>query len=315
MGQLTHAFPVSQPSQVGIALSSIGFNNFFEETFIDPASSENSFTLAPQSTIQLPLVGRLVPQNDSTGPAAVSTISNAFIHGEDSNLTVVGESVGPGDVTWPNDGIKSLQVSTVLPNQCKLNIIKSIQLNELELMFSVANASDPPMSSGDATAAFTIPFAFLVDIVALEKNITAGFQGQDFAELQVPKGPATTDVQARVIHLTFNKTPFAVFGDKHSAFQQFLAAVTVNANETFSLAESANTDPQTAVGLLSLMDIDFDVDTSIVGLDGLDTRPATVFNLDVNHPWILGLPINKGDDRVVQSKVHYKFKFLRITVD
>ena len=83
--------------------------------------------------------------------------------------------------------------------------------------------------------------------------------------------------------MTFSNTPFVVFGDKHSVFQQFLSAVTVNANETFSLAESANTDAQTAVGLLSLTDIEFGVDTSIAGPDGLDTRLATVFNLDADH--------------------------------
>ena len=57
-------------------------------------------------------------------------------------MTVVGESAGPTDVTWLNDGTKSLQVSTVLPNRDKLNTIKSNQLNELELMLSVANACD-----------------------------------------------------------------------------------------------------------------------------------------------------------------------------
>lgn len=176
-----------------------------------------------------------------------------------------------------------MQVATVLPNQGKLNIIKSIQLNELELLFSVADAYDPPTSSDDATAAFTIPFAFPIDIVALEQNITAGFQGQDFAVLQIPKGPAMTDVEARIIHLTFSNTPFAVFGDKHTVFQQFLAATTVNANQSLSLAGSANTDASTAVGVLSLTDIEFDVETSITGLDGLDTKPAQVFDLDVNH--------------------------------
>ena len=147
----------------------------------------------------------------------------------DSNVTVVGDSAGPSDVTWLNKGIKSLQVSTILPNQGKLNIIQSISLSELELLFSVQDAYDPPTSSDDATAAFTIPFGFPIDIVALEQNITAGFEGQDFAVLDIPKGPATTDVEARVIHLTFNSTPFAVFGDKHAVFQQFLASTTVNA--------------------------------------------------------------------------------------
>lgn len=164
-----------------------------------------------------------------------------------------------------------------------MDIIKAVTLNELELLFSQGTAYDPPTSSDDATAAFTIPFAFPIDIVALEQNITAGFQGQSFAELQIPKGPSTTDVDTRVIHLTFNNTPFSVFGDKHDVFQQFLATTTMNANITFSLAGVANTDAQTAVGLLSLTDIEFDVDTSIDGLQGLDTKPATVSNLDVNH--------------------------------
>ena len=40
---------------------------------------------------------------------------------------------------------------------------------------------------------------------------------------------------------------------------------------------------QTAVGLLSLTAVDFDVETSIAGLQGLNAKPALVTNLDVNH--------------------------------
>ncbi|KAI5120964.1 hypothetical protein M0805_006636 [Coniferiporia weirii] len=280
---LTLNTTVQNPSQVGIQLSTIGFQNYFQSTHIGPASSEGGFTLAPQSSIDLPLVGRLIPQNDSAGLADISTIFNSFIHGQDSPVTVIGDSAGPSDVTWLNEGIKSLQIETVLPNQGVQNIIKSVTLNELKLMFSEDDAYDPPASSDDATAAFTIPFDFPIDIVALEQNITAGYQGQSFAELIIPKGPSTTDVDTRVIHLTFNNTPFAVFGDEHTVFQQFLAATTVSANETFSLSGIANTDAQTAVGLLSLTGINFSVDTSIAGLQGLDTKPATVFDLDVNH--------------------------------
>lgn len=231
----------------------------------------------------MPLVGRLVPQNDSTGLAAVSKIFNSFIHGQDSSIQVQGDSAGPSDVTWLNEGIKSLQIDTILPNRGKPDIIKSISLNELELLFSVDSAYSPPTSSNDATAAFTLPFNFPVNIVALAQNITTGFQGQSFAELIIPKGPSTTDVDARVIHLTFNNTPFAVFSDKHDVFQQFLAQTTMNANETFSLSGAADTDADTAVGLLTLTDIEFSVDTSIAGLQGLNTKPATVANLDVNH--------------------------------
>lgn len=280
---LTLNTTVTNPSQVGIELSTIGFQNFFQSTHLGPAASTGAFTLAPQSTIGLPLAGRLIPQDSSQGLADVSAVFNAFIHGQDSPVTVYGDSAGPSDVTWLNTGIKSLQIQTTLPNQGKLDIIKSVSLNQLTMMFDTDDAYDPPTSSNDATAAFTIPFAFPLNVVALEQNITAGFNGDDFAQLIIPKGPSTTDVDTRIIHLTFNNTPFAVFGDKHSVFQQFLAAVTTADKETFTLGGVANTDAETAVGLLSLTDIEFDVDTTIAGLQGLNTKPATVANLDVNQ--------------------------------
>lgn len=237
----------------------------------------------PQSTISLPLVGRLIPQTNSQGLADVSTIFNAFIHGQDSNVTVIGDSAGPTGVSWLNEGIKSLQIQTVLPNRGKLDIIKSVDLNQLQLMFSTDNAYDPPTSSNDATAAFTIPFAFPIDIIALEQNITAGYKGAQFAELRIPKGPSKTDVEARVIHLTFNSTPFSVFDDQHSTFQQFLADTTLNEEESFSLSGAANTEASTAVGTLSLTDIEFSVDTTIKGLQGLNAKQTTVSNLDVSR--------------------------------
>jgi hypothetical protein len=166
-------------------------------------------------------------------------------------------------------------------------------------MFSTDDAYDPPTSSNDATAAFTIPFAFPIDIVALEQNITTGYQGTSFAELVIPKGPSSTDVDTRIIHLTFNNTPFAVFADQHAVFQQFLADTTMNANETFTLSGAANTDAQTAVGLLSLMDIEFAlIRESGLDLEALDTfvKPRHVARTcTISHDLDRTiLPVNEG---------------------
>ncbi|TDL25981.1 hypothetical protein BD410DRAFT_895443 [Rickenella mellea] len=280
---LTLSTTVTNPSQVGIELSSIGFQNFFGSTNLGPVVSQGGFTLAPQSTIQLPLVGRLIPQSAASGLADVSNLFTRFIHGQDSPVTVNGDSAGPSDVTWLNNAIKSLQIQTVLPARGPLDVIKSISLDALELLFTTGTAYDPSTTSNAATAAFQLPFAFPLDIKALEQNITIGFQGQSFAQLNIPKGPSTTDVAARIIHLTFDNVPMTVFGNKHSVFQQFLAATTVADTQSFSLAGSANTDAQTAVGLLSISDINFSVETSIKGLQGLNTKPVVVSNLDVNH--------------------------------
>ena len=95
----------SQPSQVGVALSSIGFNAFFGTIGLGPVASTGPFNLLPLTTSPLPLAGRLVPQTSASGLAAVSTVFNNFIHGMNSNVTVQGTSAGPSSVS---DTIRSL---------------------------------------------------------------------------------------------------------------------------------------------------------------------------------------------------------------
>jgi hypothetical protein len=186
-------------------------------------------------------------------------------------------------VTWLNNAIKKLQISTVLPNQGALSIIKAITLDEMTLMFTPGTAYSPSSSSHAATAAFTLPFAFPIDITGLEQNITTGYRGTDFAQLRMPMGLVTTDVPNRIIHLTFSNVPFGVFSGREGIFQQFLAATTASPSETFHLSGSANAVANTAVGTIALNGIAFSVDTTIAGLQGLNAKPAIVSNLDVNH--------------------------------
>ncbi|KAH9083581.1 hypothetical protein EDB83DRAFT_2511885 [Lactarius deliciosus] len=280
---LTLDTAIANPSQVGISLSNIGFQTYFGNTNIGMVASNGSFTLAPLATSSLGLIGRLIPQTQQSGLLDVSTIFNNFIHGLDSNVSVHGDSAGPGDATWLNEGIKSLIVETVLPNRGKLDVIKSIELNELDLRFTEGTAYDPSTSSNDATAAFTLPFNFPVDIKALGENISVSTGGTPFSELIIPKGPAFTDVQQRIVHLKFSDVPFAGFDDQRGAFQQFLALTTTSTNQTMGLSGKADTDADTAIGLLSLTDIDFSVTTSIAGLQGLSAKPTLVTSLDVNH--------------------------------
>ncbi|KAI0256058.1 hypothetical protein BJV78DRAFT_435519 [Lactifluus subvellereus] len=281
--RLTLDTSITNPSQVGIDLSSIGFQAYFGNTNIGPVASSVPFTLAPLATSSLSLTGRLVPQTQQSQLLDVSTIFNNFIHGLDNNVSVHGESAGPKAVAWLNEGIKSLVVETILPNQGKLDIIKSVELNELDLRFTRGTTYDPITSSNDTTAAFTLPFNFPVEIKALEQNISVSAGGAPFAELVIPKGPATTDVQQRIIHLTFSDVPFAVLGGQHSTFQMFLASTMMSTKQAMTLSGKANADADTAIGLLSLTDIEFSASTSIAGLQGLAAKPALVTSLDVNH--------------------------------
>jgi hypothetical protein len=150
------------------------------------------------------------------------------------------------------------------------------------LRFTKGTAYNPATSSNDAVVAFTLPFDFPVDIKALGENISVSAGGVPFAELIIPKGPASVGVQQRNVHLTFSDVPFTVLGDQHGAFQQFLASTTMSTNQKMGLSGMADADVDTAVGLLLLTDIDFSVTTSIAGMRGL-SKPTLITSLDVNH--------------------------------
>lgn len=66
---------------------------------IAPVAASGGVTLAPRSTSDLSLVGRLVPQDSSEALAEVSGIFNNFVAGKPSNVVVVGASAGPSSVS------------------------------------------------------------------------------------------------------------------------------------------------------------------------------------------------------------------------
>lgn len=55
--------------------------------------------MAPNSTFDLPLVGRLIPQTSDDGLATVSQVFTDFIHGKSSQVTVLGDFAGPDGVS------------------------------------------------------------------------------------------------------------------------------------------------------------------------------------------------------------------------
>lgn len=123
---------LTNPSSVGVELSTIGFMNYFGSTNIGPAASTAPFSLLPKATIQLPLSGRLIPQTTDQGLHDVSTIFNGYLHGVPADLVVHGDTAGPADVSWLNDGIKKLAIAVILVSRRYL-ISLSLNADKIEL--------------------------------------------------------------------------------------------------------------------------------------------------------------------------------------
>ncbi|PWN24968.1 hypothetical protein BDZ90DRAFT_262821 [Jaminaea rosea] len=291
---LTAQSTINSPAQVGVQLSTFGTSITRNDTQIGPAAAQNEFTLQALAVTQLPLVGRLIPQNDDTGLAVLSEVFTRFVHNTPSNIVVHGENAGPSNVAWLNDGIKVLAVDVSLPAQA-FDVIRVVSINQLSLFFTVQSSWAPPTSSQNTTANFYLPFAFPVDIQNTGGPFIANYNGQDAAVLNIPlASQATTNVEARILTLVFNDVPFEVYDNSHPTFSQFLADTTARDQVTFNLHGAATAKAGTAAGVVTISDIPFNLPTNILGLQNLNARPAVVSNLDVVHgyPTYLLITVN-----------------------
>ncbi|ROX06129.1 hypothetical protein DM773_26400, partial [Escherichia coli] len=127
---LTAESDITSPSQVGVRLSRFGVSVWSNGTNLGPTAAESEFTLNPLSSTNLPLAGRLKHQSDDGDLEVLSNIFTNVVHGETIPLTIQGEYAGPSEVTWLNEGIKSLKVNTILPAK-HFSVIKAIDINQL----------------------------------------------------------------------------------------------------------------------------------------------------------------------------------------
>lgn len=263
---LTLDTTIVNPSQVGIQLNSLAFGSYYSTgTYLGPVASVPQLNLAPLSTSQVKFAGRLVPQTTEAGLADLSKIFTDFIHDIPSSVEVRGVGSDP-NVSWLTEGVKTLQISSVLPSRGVLNIIQGININQMTMDFPAGSAYDPISSSTDTTAKFDLPFGFALNIVSLEQTILAHYQGVQFAQLALGTIPARTDVTSRIIHLSFQNVPFAVVDGQQGTFQQFLAKTTTSDSVSFGLSGTASSQAETSIGRLSISGIAFSVDSNMKGL-------------------------------------------------
>ena len=279
---LTAEAVIRNPSQVGVQLSRFGTTTWRNNTQLGPVAADTEFILQPLSTTRLPLSGRMQHQDSTHDLATLSQTFTDVVHGKTIPIQIRGEYAGPSEVTWLNEGIKLLTISSQLPAR-HFSVIKGIQLNQMTLMFSEKNAWSPLTSSSNTEAPFYLPFNFPIDITQAGGGFIQGYKGSDVAILNIPMSPATTDVQQRVMTVRFNNVPMQAYGGKHSQFSGFLADTTAQKSISFQLHGNANSVARTAAGVVTITDIPFGVTTSLDGLQNLNARPVVTSNLDVKH--------------------------------
>lgn len=282
---------INNPSQLGMELSRFGVNVEGNGSFLGPAGASNMFTLAALTQTHLNLTGTLVSQNNSQALQVLSNVFTNFVHNQPTGLVVRGDYAGPTNVTWINNAIKTLSIPVTLPSVA-FNVIRGVTLNQLSLAFTPSSAWDPSTSSVNTTAPFYLPFSFPINITQVQGQFIANYNSHDAAVLNIPASHSNTDVSTRVLSLAFNNVPFQVYDDAHPVFSQFLSDATLKSQIDFGLHGTATTEADTAAGVVTISDVPFAVNTSILGLQGFNARPANVSDLDVVHGYSSYLQID-----------------------
>ncbi|KAE8229507.1 hypothetical protein CF326_g5523 [Tilletia indica] len=272
---------IRNPSQVGISLSRFGINVYTSDNvFLGPQAASGPFTLSPGGASALSLSGRLIPQTTPEGQQTLSNLFNDVVHGKSPALIVKGDYAGPASVTWLNEAIKVLSIPINLP-PLNFDVISGITLNQFSLFFTEPTTWAPETASSLITAGFFLPFAFPIDITSVGGRFVDNYLNTDVGVLNIPQTRTNTDVSSRTITLAYDDIPLVVPDNAHSQFSQFIADATRQARIDFRLNGIATATASTAAGPVTITDLDFNVASSLAGVENLNARPAEVTNLDV----------------------------------
>lgn len=256
---------ITNPSQVGFNLGGVGFSNYFDGVYLGPLLSDGPAIFNPRAASKVPMVGRLVPQDTQEGIIAVTKVFGLYLSGNDSILTVKGESgSGPqGQVSWLTSAFKTLSIEgVILPGPDVVpTLIPSVEMKNMQLDFT-KDPWAPPTSSSQVEAQVKNPFGFPLNVVQLNMDVKATYDGHDVATLKVPDSPASTSATG-LVTTGFNNIPFQVANKQ--LFAGFVQLLTLSPSVTFGLEGTSNAIAKTSVGTLMLPGIHFDVDTTLKG--------------------------------------------------
>ncbi|KAG9063095.1 hypothetical protein KI688_004695 [Linnemannia hyalina] len=211
------------------------------------------------------------------------TAQNATLVGGGSGSPVmmtVAKSVsvkpdGVNPVSWLNDGIMALTLTVPLRSPKPLQIINGIQTMDMGITFNPATPYVPTVLSKSITAGVKFPFNITIhvqtnqlDYVGVLGDIQASVPSQVNSNLQ------------DLIAFCLPSSPLVVMGDAHEDFNTFLADLTIQAEDTFTVVGKSNATAETPVGLVSLTDVPFNSPARMKALN-INAQHTTVSDVVV----------------------------------
>ncbi|CAI2185331.1 8211_t:CDS:2 [Funneliformis geosporum] len=271
------------PSPIGVELGDLVFDVEYLGYIVGEVAA-SGVTLASGKN-KLDLKGRLIPQKDTELLAAVGDLFSKYITGKNATTGVIAKSVKPKNgsapISWLQSAFEGTKLSVVLEGGKNLNTISSVDINTLDLQFNTENQYTPLASSSSLTAGFSIPFGFPLEMKQISQEITMFDGDKELASLGSPFTAAKGDSKSGKIETSFAPTPFKVANGAENTFDDFSKRLTLESRVNIKMKGVANSIAKTPVGDVEINGIEFEVQSTLAGIQGLKTKPAVVNSLVV----------------------------------
>ncbi|KAF9356574.1 hypothetical protein BGX26_005073, partial [Mortierella sp. AD094] len=286
---------VTNPSNIQMYMGSLTLAISYKNTLMGYVTSSNLTMLRGQQTLSM--TGVLIPQNTTQGLADVSEMMSRYIGNVVTDTTAVGYDVKPDGVNsldWLSAAVKNLNLTIPLQSPAPLQLIKSLNLGALGLVFTPETAYQPLTTSTGVLANYSLPdgFGFGIQFTQVANTFALSRNNATIANLNSSYNPASSNMAAGTLTFNLLQTPLLVPDASHQAFQEFNHDLTVGADLPFNVVGQASVFANTSIGIVNLVNIPFNASTDLSGLQSLANPAPTITSLQVTGGTTDALQLN-----------------------
>ena len=311
---------VRNPSPFGVEVGQLHLDLFSEGLFLGPVVLD-ALRIVPGINIFV-VRGRLISHADK--PDELNTLGDVLTHYINSD-PIPAFAKGTGLVPfgggpptrWLDLGVKVLNIRIPLVPPEPINPIKEIVIQQFNLTYPPGcNPYSPEASSDSLTAQLGLPFGFPLNITNTQNSIgiydptgtqyitrIGGVVSKGATELQVVQSGQT----AGTLYLTLKPSPMFIANQTDQAkkqFQLFQKEFAFVGPDPKKLRGETKALTDTPMGRVLLNGIKFDVDSGLLGLQGLTKEPTTITGVDVVGGSAEGLKLKVNTTIVNPSNVN-----------
>ncbi|KAF9198816.1 hypothetical protein BGZ49_000267 [Haplosporangium sp. Z 27] len=261
---------MNNPSPIGVTLGTMVLDLSYNGTYLGQVTATNA-VLIGNSASPLTLEGVLIRQTNQTDLDKISNLMSVYLSGGSALTSAKGVSVKPdgvNSISWLSNGLLSLTLNVPLKSPVVLNVINNIQILDMGMVFNKSNPYVPTASSKTVTAGFKLPFNITVGMQSVANTMSLVYNSTVLADINTAVwNQNASDVPNGLLVFNLPSSPLTIKDNAHDQFDQFVAALTVNAEQAFTVQGLASAVSVTPVGTLALSNIPF---TSAVTMKGLN---------------------------------------------